>query len=86
MARSKATVMLDRDKVEAARAVTGVTSISDVLDVALDRVLRAAELRHDITAYGASPPTADELFGDLPVAFDLDDDDVDYEVLYGADS
>ena len=76
--------MLDRDKAERARALTGAASVSDAVDGALDRLIRAADLRRDIEAYRAAPQSADErAIGDLPVAFDLGDDDVDYEAHYG---
>lgn len=76
--------MLDRDKAERARVLVGAASISDVVDVALDRVIRAVDLRRDIAAYVATPLTGDELaVGDLPVTFDLDDADIDYDALYG---
>lgn len=84
MARSKATIMLDRHKAEAARQLTGAASISDVLDVALDRVLQTAQLRRDIAAYGVQPLSVEELaVADLAVEFDLADDDVDYDAIYG---
>ncbi len=84
MARNKATIMLDRDKAERARGLTGAASISDVVDVALERLIRAADLRRDIAAYRAAPLTDDDrAVGDLPVAFDLDDEDVDYDAVYG---
>lgn len=76
--------MLDRQKAEAAKELLGATSISDALDVALDRVIRVTRLRHDIAAYSRQPVTADESSAvDLPIDFDLDDDDVDYDAIYG---
>ncbi len=39
MARQKATVTLDRDKVEQARALIGGRSMSEVIDVALGRLI-----------------------------------------------
>ncbi len=75
---------LDRSKVVRAQALLGLGSMSDAIDAALDRVIRAEELRRDVAAYTAIPPTADELaVGDLPVELDLGDGDVDYDVLYG---
>ena len=82
-AREKATVTLDRGKVEQARTLIGGRSISHVIDVALDRLIRAERLRHDVEAYRRVPPTDDEIaLGDVPVAVDLDDD-TDYDAVYG---
>jgi N-acetyl-gamma-glutamylphosphate reductase len=85
MARSKATVTLDRDRVEQARELVGAASMSEVIDLALERLIRAEQLRRDVAAYAARPLTDDELrIADLPVDFDLDDD-ADYERLYGSE-
>jgi Bacterial antitoxin of type II TA system, VapB len=84
MAREKATITLDRDKAAEARRLTGARSTSEVVDVALTRLLAVERLRRDVQAYIRRPPTNSELaIGDLPVAFDLDDADVDYDALYG---
>jgi hypothetical protein len=84
MARQKATVTLDRSKAERARKLIGGTSISQVIDVALDRLIQAERLRRDVAVY-LRMPAADDLraVGDLPVDLDLGDDDVDYDVKYG---
>ena len=58
---------LDRAKVEVARSLVRAKSISETIDVALDRLIRALELA----------------VAELPVELDLADDDVDYEALYG---
>lgn len=80
----KATVTLDRDKVEEARILVGGRSMSDVIDVALDRLIRSERLRRDVSAYTRRPLDEQELgVADLPVSFDLGDDDVDYDSLYG---
>jgi hypothetical protein len=85
MAREKATVTLDRQKVNAAKALIRARSISETLDVALDRLIRDEQLRRDIAAYTGKPLGPDELaVTDLPVELDLDDSDVDYDALYGA--
>lgn len=84
MAREKATVTIDRDKLERAKALIQVRTMSEAIDVALDRLIRGEQLRHDVAAYARKPPTADELeLVDMPLDLDLDDDDVDYEALYG---
>ena len=84
MARQKATVTLDRDKVEEARVLIGGRSMSEVIDVALDRLIRTERLRRDVEAYTHQPQDRAELgIADLAVSFDLDDDEVDYDALYG---
>ncbi|MBM4407666.1 MAG: hypothetical protein FJ038_03480 [Chloroflexi bacterium] len=84
MARRKATITLDREKVARAGALIGGGTISAVIDLALDRVIRAEELRRDIAAYARQPLDDHELaVADLRVEFDLGDDDVDYDAIYG---
>jgi hypothetical protein len=84
MARNKATITLDRQKVARASALIGVMNMSDVIDIALDRLIRSEELRHDIAAYARIPLDEGELaLADIPVEFDLNDADVDYDALYG---
>ena len=84
MAREKATVTIDRDKLERAKELIQVRTMSEAIDVALDRLIRSEQLRRDVAAYAQEPLTADELpLADVPLAFDLGDDDVDYEALYG---
>ena len=61
MAKEKVTITLDRSKAEAARSLLGVGSTSEVIDLALDRVIRAERLRRDIAAYRRVPPTDDEV-------------------------
>ncbi len=75
---------LDRAKVEKARALIGGKSMSEVIDAALDGLIRTERLRGDIRAYTRQPQEPGELtVADLPVTLDLDDEDVDYEALYG---
>jgi len=84
MARRKATVTLDRDKVEEARVLIGGQSMSEVIDVALDHLIRTERLRRDVAAYTRHPQgPAETGVAELAVAFDLDDDEVDYDALYG---
>lgn len=82
-ARAKVTVTLNRRKASAAKVLIGARSISEVIDVALDRLIRGEELRRDVATYSGKPLTDEELsYADLPVEFDLDDDDIDYDKLY----
>lgn len=84
MARQKATITLDRSKADAARALVGAASLSETVDLALTRLIRAEQLRRDVAAYARKPLDEAELaVGDLPVELDLDDAAVDYDRLYG---
>lgn len=83
MTRQKATITLDRAKARNAMALVEVHTMSEVIDLALDRLIRAERLRRDVAAYGAAAPTElDAALADVPVTFDLDDTDVDYEPDY----
>lgn len=87
MASEKATLTLDRAKMAEAKRLIGGRSMSQVVDVALDRLIRAERLKADVAAYGGGPGHLDDLgLDDLAVAFDLDDDDVDYDAVYGTGS
>src|SRR5437867_3497208 len=57
MAREKATVTIDRNKLETAKALIRVKSISETIDVALDRLIRAEQLRRAVAAYARQPFT-----------------------------
>jgi len=81
--REKATVTLDRSKADAARALIRAKSLSQTIDIALDRLIRSERLRRDIAAYASRPLTDEDLaVMDLPVRFDPGDDDVDYDAIY----
>jgi post-segregation antitoxin (ccd killing protein) len=81
--REKATVTIDREKLERARALIDSSTMSETIDVALDRLIRAEQLRHDVEAYGREPQTAEEIaLAEVSPDFDLGDDDVDYDALY----
>lgn len=86
MAREKTTIMVDRSQVSLAQELTGAVSTSDVLGLALSRLIRTERLRRDIEAYTAIPQDSEDLvLVELPVSFDLGDADVDYDALYGGD-
>ena len=82
MAKQKVTITLDRSKAEEARVMVGSASTSEVIDVALDRLIRAERLRRDIEAYRRLPPSD----ADLLLAFAGDSsglaDETDWEALY----
>ena len=82
MAKQKVTISLDRAKADEARLLVGSANTSEVIDVALGRLIRAERLRRDIDAYRRLPPTDT----DLLVALQADTaglgDDTDWEALY----
>lgn len=85
MAKDKATITVDREKLAAARAVLGAASASATIDAALSEVTRRAQIRHDIEAYRRVPPTEDEA-GRSQAGPDWDDlaDDTDWEAEWPA--
>jgi hypothetical protein len=85
MARSKVTITLDRAKAELARGLVGASSTSEVIDLALERLILAARLRQDIEAYRRMPQTSEELALADQSANGALGDDVDWASLY-ADS
>jgi Bacterial antitoxin of type II TA system, VapB len=85
MPRLKTTVSIDEQSLRDASELLGLTSTSEVVDVALERLVHTERLIRDLRAYIGRPPTEEEtLFGQIPVKLDLDDDDVDYDALYGS--
>lgn len=81
MAKTKVTVTLDRSKADAARVLMGAGSTSEVLDIALDHLIRAERLRRDVAAYRRVPPNDAEVELALLTATRLDDD-TDWEAVY----
>lgn len=86
MARHKATITVDRTKLERVRELTGSRSASGAIDLALDALLREERTRQDVAAYAAQPSTPEEigLAGRRPGIADLADD-TDWEALYRRD-
>lgn len=84
MAKEKATITVDRDKLQLVRTMTGAASFSHAIDIALDEVIRLERLRRDVAAYVRDPPSTDEV-GLISPAPDWSDlaDDTDWEGLYG---
>jgi hypothetical protein len=82
MAKEKATITLDRAKAALARDLLGAGSTSEVIDIALDQLIRAERVRADVAAYQRAPSTQDEItlasLGDLRGI----GDDTDWEALY----
>jgi hypothetical protein len=85
MAKEKATITLDRSKADEARSLVGAGSTSEVIDLALDRLIRAERLRRDITAYRRVAPSDAGI--DLTLLADTSAlaDDTDWAALYEDD-
>ncbi|MHB1446638.1 MAG: hypothetical protein ACYCTI_10540 [Acidimicrobiales bacterium] len=83
MAKEKVTITLDRAKASAACELVGTgIPLSRVIDLALDRLIRAERLRSDVAAYRSHPQTAKE---DGIAASSVNDDladGTDWEALY----
>lgn len=82
MAKEKATITLDRAKAATAQTMVDARSTSEVIDLALDRLIRSERLRADIAAYRRVPP--DETEADLALLGDASGlaDETDWEALY----
>jgi hypothetical protein len=83
MAKQKVTITLDRLKADEARLLVGSSNTSEVIDVALGRLIRAEWLRRDIDAYRRLPPTDTDLLIALQADASGLADDTDWEALYG---
>ncbi len=83
MARKKTTITVDVTTLAEARRLAGTSSASATIDLALTRLIRSEQIRSDVLAYLAAPPTADEvgLAQAIPESPDLADD-TDWEELY----
>lgn len=81
--KQKITITVECRKVEEARRLTGATSTSAAIDIALDRLIRAERLRRDIAAYAATPPTGDEIaLAAITPSWDALADDNDWDALH----
>jgi hypothetical protein len=82
MAKDKVTITLDRSKAADARALVGAASTSEVIDIALERLIRAERKTRDVAAYRRTPPTQAEV--DLALTGDVESlaDETDWESLY----
>lgn len=87
MAKEKATITVDRAKVEQVRSLTGAASVSEAIDLALGEVIRLERLRHDVHAYRATPVTDVEIAVALvPPTWSALADDTDWDGLYADDA
>jgi hypothetical protein len=82
MAREKVTITLERAKAEEARSLVRAGSTSEVIAIALDRLIASERLRRDVEAYRRRPPTDAEMA--LPLLADASglEDATDWEALY----
>jgi hypothetical protein len=60
MAKEKATITVDRAKLDEARAVLGAPTASAAIDAALTEVIARARLRRDLEAYARTRPNDEE--------------------------
>ena len=86
MAKEKVTITLDRAKAAVARGLVGAGSTSEVVDIALDYLVRAEQIRRDVAAYTRIPPTTVErALAGIADSTALHDD-TDWAALYAVDS
>jgi hypothetical protein len=82
MAKSKLSVSLDPSTMERARALVDVSSVSELLDVALHRLIETEEERRHIDGY-VRVPDSGEFHGLATTPRKPLNDDVDWGTLYG---
>ncbi len=82
MAKEKVTITLDRAKADQARALLAARSTSEVIDLALGRLIDAERLRRDIAAYRRVPSTGPEAAIALLADTSGLADETDWEALY----
>ena len=86
MAREKATITVDREKLSEARALLGAPSASAAIDVALSELICRHRLRNDLKAYAGTPPTAEEAaLGESSPGWDDLVDDTDWDAEWPED-
>lgn len=84
MAKEKTTITVERQKLEQARRLTGASSASAAIDIALDRLIRSERIRADVAAYGGQPSTEeDTALAAVTPSWDDLADDTDWDALYG---
>ncbi|TMD41644.1 MAG: hypothetical protein E6I88_07070 [Chloroflexi bacterium] len=82
MAKEKVTITLDRAKANRARSLVAARSMSQVIDLALERLIEAERLRRDIAAYRRVPPTPVEAAIALAADNSALGDETAWEALY----
>jgi len=83
MAKRKATITVDGEKLAEARRLTRGSSNSGTIDIALDRLIHQERLRHDLAAYAKHPPSdEDAALAQSSVDWRELADDTDWTALY----
>ncbi len=83
MAKDKTSVTLDADKVRRARELVATKSVSELLDLALSRLIEDQLERRHVDGYLRLPPGSDELeWANLPRDGSGVADDTDWAALY----
>jgi len=86
MARRKATITVDQERLAEARRLTGAPSASATIDLALGQLIRAARIQADVRAYALEPQSADEIaLAGVPVDLSAISDETDWAALYDGD-
>jgi hypothetical protein len=81
VAKSKLSVTLNLETIEKARALVTVSSVSELLDVALERLIRTEEEAQHVAGYVRTPADADFITF-AQTSRDAILDDVDWAALY----
>jgi len=76
-------VTLDPAKVAQARQLLGAATLSEVIDVALDRLIVGELERRHVAGYLRHPPEGDEAWAETERDPSEIADDVDWAALYG---
>jgi hypothetical protein len=84
MSKTKASVSLDPAKVAQARELLGNRTLSEVVDIALARLILGELERRHVAGYLQQPPRRDEdAWADIERDHSGIDDEVDWAALYG---
>ena len=84
MAKTKVSVTLDPEKMAQARLLFGTPSLSELIDVALSRLIVDELERRHVAGYVRHPPeAAEDAWGDAERDPSGIADDVDWARLYG---
>jgi hypothetical protein len=81
MAKSKLSVTLDPTRIDRARALVNVASVSELLDVALERLIRSEEELQHVAGY-LRIPLGEEFAALAETPRVLIADEVDWAALY----
>ena len=84
MAKSKISVSLDPDRLEQAQSLVPADSVSELLDVALARLIEEELERRHVEGY-VRTPVDDETARWAQITREPLDDDVDWAALYGVE-